>query len=97
MLLFDIACSRPTERAPSRCFCPATSPAGTPAAARYIEVVGYPGVPTEDALTAHFVHSKIERTGAFECSDPSWTQTSHNHRYAALSNLVDIPTDCPQR
>jgi alpha-L-rhamnosidase len=33
---------------------------------RYVQLVGFPGVPTEESLTAHFIRSAVPQTG--ECS-----------------------------
>src|SRR5262249_41807968 len=36
---------------------------------RYVEVSGYPGVPTKDAITGVVVGSNNPRVGSFECSN----------------------------
>ncbi len=64
---------------------------------RYLQVDGHPGDLTTDQVTAVVVHSALEPTGGFECSD-----TRINLLHAAgvrtfLANACDIPTDCPQR
>lgn len=64
---------------------------------RYVQITGYPGVPGEEALTAHFIHSDMPQTGEFSSSHPLMNAIQHATRYASLSNLMDIPTDCPQR
>ena len=65
---------------------------------RYIQLEGFPGNdPGEDALTAHFIHSDLDQTGEFSSSLPLLNSIQHATRYASLSNLMDIPTDCPQR
>jgi alpha-L-rhamnosidase len=64
---------------------------------RYVQVVGYPGVPTEDAVTALFVHSDVPQSGNFASSSVLLNAVQHATRYSVLSNLMDIPTDCPQR
>jgi alpha-L-rhamnosidase len=64
---------------------------------RYVEVTGYPGELTENDLTAIVVHSDMERTGEFECSDPLVNQLQSNIRWGQKGNYLEVPTDCPQR
>ena len=64
---------------------------------RYVEVTGFPGVPTLDTLVGCFVHSDVEKTGEFICSNPLINQIHQNILWGQLSNLTSIPTDCPQR
>ncbi|MCV2394196.1 glycoside hydrolase family 78 protein [Actinotalea sp. M2MS4P-6] len=64
---------------------------------RYAEVEGYPGGLTADAIEAVVVHSAMDRTGTFECSDPLLNQLHHNVVWSQRGNFLDLPTDCPQR
>jgi alpha-L-rhamnosidase len=64
---------------------------------RYAQIEGLSVVPDESTLVAHFIHSKLARTGSFVSSNSLLNAIKHATQYAALSNLVDIPTDCPQR
>jgi alpha-L-rhamnosidase len=64
---------------------------------RYIEVTGFPGRPTPDALSAVFFHSDVPVAGHFECSNPLLNRIWTAARWAYLSNLQGIPTDCPHR
>lgn len=60
--------------------------------------VGVRGVDPDDLeLTALVLHSDVEETGEFECSDPLVNRLHENIRWGGKSNFVDIPTDCPQR
>ena len=43
------------------------------------------------------MHSDLERTGAFECSDDLLNQLHHNVVWGTKGNFLDLPTDCPQR
>jgi alpha-L-rhamnosidase len=61
---------------------------------RYVEVTG-PLDPA--ALEAVVVHSDLRRTGTFECSDPLLTQLHRNVVWGLRGNVLDVPTDCPQR
>lgn len=64
---------------------------------RYVEVTGYPGRPGPDALEGCFVHSDVARTGTFHCSNDMLNRIHQNVLWGQLSNLMSIPTDCPQR
>jgi alpha-L-rhamnosidase len=64
---------------------------------RYVEVTGFPGTPTLEALEGCFVHTDVERVGSFECSNQLLNQIHRNILWGQLSNLMSIPTDCPQR
>ena len=64
---------------------------------RFVEVTGFPGQPTPEALEGCFVHSDVEQSASFTCSDPLFNQIHQNVKWGLLSNLMSIPTDCPQR
>ena len=64
---------------------------------RYVEVTGYPGQPGVEALEGCFVHSDVPRTGSFRCSNDMLNRIHQNVLWGQLSNLMSIPTDCPQR
>lgn len=68
---------------------------------RYAQVTGWPGDLDADAasgaLVARVLHTDLERTGWFECSDPLVDQLHRNVVWGMRGNFVGIPTDCPQR
>ena len=64
---------------------------------RYVQLIGFPGVPTAESLTAHFIHSDVPKTGEFVTNLPLLNAIQHATVAAARSNQMDIPTDCPQR
>jgi alpha-L-rhamnosidase len=64
---------------------------------RYVEVTGYPGRPTEDAITGIPLNANIQWTGSFECSSPMVTKLYQNILWTQRSNFLAVPTDCPQR
>jgi len=64
---------------------------------RYVQVKNFPGVPDEASFTALFTHSNVEPTGEFNTNNALLNNIQHCTRYASLSNLMDVPTDCPQR
>ena len=43
------------------------------------------------------IHSDMERTGWFECSDPLLNRLHENVVWGMRGNFLSIPTDCPQR
>jgi alpha-L-rhamnosidase len=64
---------------------------------RYVQVDGWPGELTADALTAVVVSSELQRTGEFECSNELLNQLHRNVVWGTRGNFLDVPTDCPQR
>lgn len=74
-------------------YCPAFTYMGF----RYARIVSFPGKPELRNFTAFVLHSKMERTGRFCCSNPDINQLGENVLWGLKSNFVDIPTDCPQR
>ena len=64
---------------------------------QYVEVTGAPGKLGPKNLTACFIHSAVPLAGEFECSNPLMNRIRAAGRWAYLSNLQGIPTDCPHR
>jgi len=64
---------------------------------RYVEITGFPGVPPLDNFEGFFFHSKVPKVGVFYCSNKLINQIHSNTLWGQLSNLMSIPTDCPQR
>ena len=64
---------------------------------RYVEIYGYDGTITEDSITAVSIHSDVLDESHFSCSDATLEQLCTVARRSFLSNLVNIPTDCPER
>ena len=48
-------------------------------------------------FTACVMHSDMEKTGEFSCSNRKVDQLQSNIAWGQRSNFLDIPTDCPQR
>ncbi len=62
---------------------------------RYISIAG---IAKEDVdVTALVLYSDLEQIGDFECSDARINRLQQNIIWSSKSNLMDIPTDCPQR
>jgi alpha-L-rhamnosidase len=64
---------------------------------RYVQVEGYPGEVAADRFCGQVIHTDMEQTGFFECSNPSINQLQHNILWGQKGNFLDVPTDCPQR
>ncbi len=64
---------------------------------RYVELTGFPGVPTLDSITGIVVGSNNPQVGSFSCSNPLVNQLQHNIFWGERGNYLSIPTDCPQR
>ncbi|ADX72853.1 alpha-L-rhamnosidase [Pseudarthrobacter phenanthrenivorans Sphe3] len=64
---------------------------------RYAEISGWPGTLTADDLEAVVVHTDLQRTGTFECSNELVNQLHRNIVWGLRGNFLDLPTDCPQR
>jgi alpha-L-rhamnosidase len=64
---------------------------------RYVEVTGYAGELTRDAITGCVIHSDLPAIGSFECSNPMVNQLWRNILWGQRGNFVSVPTDCPQR
>jgi len=64
---------------------------------QYVEVEGLPQTAGPETLTGIIVGSDLPLTGSFECSNAIMTRTAANERCTIRSNLVELPTDCPQR
>ena len=64
---------------------------------QYVEVTGYPGVPSLDSLTGCVVRSACREAGEFSCSNEV---VNHIHRctvWSQKSNMMGLPTDDCQR
>lgn len=64
---------------------------------RYVEVTGYPGKPSQDAVVGIAIHSNTPLVGAFECSNPMVNRLYQNITWTQRANFISVPTDCPQR
>ncbi len=64
---------------------------------RYAEVDGWPGELRLTDVAAVVIHSDMERTGWFECSDALVNQLHQNVVWGMRGNFLAVPTDCPQR
>jgi alpha-L-rhamnosidase len=64
---------------------------------RYVRVTGHPEDIQISDVKAIVLYSEMETTGHFECSDERLNQLQHNIQWSQKTNMLSIPTDCPQR
>ncbi|WP_454050040.1 family 78 glycoside hydrolase catalytic domain [Cellulomonas sp. Marseille-Q8402] len=64
---------------------------------RYAEVSGWPGELRPGDVVSRVLHSDLERTGWFRSSHAQVDRLHENVVWSLRSNVVDVPTDCPQR
>eukprot|EP01084_Bolivina_argentea_P007408 13912_1 len=75
---------------------------------QYVQIIGYPGVITINDIVSYFVHTDLDTStnsiqfGPSNDNDPTSNaylinKIQHMTRYSALSNYMNIPTDCPTR
>ncbi len=64
---------------------------------RYVEVTGFPGKPTLDAIKGIVIGSDSPRVGSLTTSNALVNQLQHNIFWGQRGNYLEAPTDCPQR
>jgi alpha-L-rhamnosidase len=64
---------------------------------RYAELDNWPSAVRFEDVRALVLHTDMERTGWFECSDPLLERLHENALWSMRGNFFAIPTDCPQR
>jgi alpha-L-rhamnosidase len=69
---------------------------------RYALLMGWPGgaPPPPSALTCSFVHTAVQQAGAVHfngSTGPVYNAIQAALLQTQLSNLMSVPTDCPQR
>lgn len=64
---------------------------------RYIRISDYKGEVSLDNIIGKVIHSDMEPTGEFECSDTLINRLQKNIQWGLRGNFLDVPTDCPQR
>ncbi|KAI3317807.1 glycoside hydrolase family 78 protein [Xylariaceae sp. AK1471] len=67
---------------------------------RYVQVDNWPVEQTpldKETVKAIVVHSDMERTGDFECSNSLLNKLVSNVLWSLKGNFMSVPTDCPQR
>ena len=64
---------------------------------RYAEISGLTYTPTEDDITMWEMHTDVAEEGNLIFSDKLLTKIQHLCQWGQKSNLMSVPTDCPQR
>lgn len=64
---------------------------------RYVEISGFPNTPTLENFKGRVVNDALEKTGAFETSNPIINQVYKNAYWGIRGNYKGMPVDCPQR
>ncbi|NLX23099.1 MAG: family 78 glycoside hydrolase catalytic domain [Phycisphaerae bacterium] len=64
---------------------------------RYVEVTGYPGRPTIDAIEGQRMGSDVRQVGTFACSHEPLNSLQKMTEWTLLSNLFGVQSDCPHR
>lgn len=64
---------------------------------RYVEIVGYPGVPTVNDFDGQVVNDDLENVGRFETSNTLINKIYRNAYWGIRANYKGMPLDCPQR
>lgn len=62
---------------------------------RYVQVEGFPGTPTLEALTGEVLHSAVASVGSFESSNELVNSVHAAARNTILNNLHGMQTDTP--
>ena len=64
---------------------------------RYAEITGYPNEPGKDDIAGVVVHSACAPVGGFDCGNALVNNIHRATLWSQKSNLMGLPTDCPQR
>ncbi len=64
---------------------------------RYVELTGLASAPTTATVTGRAAWTNGAQTGTFTTSNAMLNQVQHNILWGERSNMLSIPTDCPQR
>jgi alpha-L-rhamnosidase len=64
---------------------------------RYVQLEGYPGKPNLSTVSVQIVHTDVKKVGTFESSNALINRIHQNILWGQRSNLMSMPTDCPQR
>ena len=64
---------------------------------QFVEISGYSGELKKEDVIGVVVHSNLDISGDFDCSNPLVNKLFSNIVWSQRSNYFDVPTDCPQR
>ncbi|WP_276484236.1 family 78 glycoside hydrolase catalytic domain [Paraflavitalea pollutisoli] len=64
---------------------------------RYVEVTGFPGVPTVNDFEGQLIYDNVATIGSFKSSNETINRIYANAWRGIASNYKGMPVDCPQR
>jgi len=64
---------------------------------RYVEITGFPGIPTINDFEGKLIYDALETTGSFVTSNSIINSIYKNAWWGIASNYKGMPIDCPQR
>ena len=64
---------------------------------RYVEITGFPGIPTVNDFEGKLIYDALETTGSFSTSNSVINSIYKNAWWGIASNYKGMPVDCPQR
>jgi alpha-L-rhamnosidase len=64
---------------------------------RYVELTGFPGTPTADAIEGVVFYTDAPFTIKFKTANATVNQLWSNILWGQRGNFLSVPTDCPQR
>ena len=64
---------------------------------RYIEITGWPGRPSANAIEGLRMNSDLELNGSFASSDSMFNRLHNVIQWTFLSNIFSVQSDCPAR
>ncbi|HJX70335.1 MAG TPA: family 78 glycoside hydrolase catalytic domain, partial [Bacteroidales bacterium] len=64
---------------------------------RFVEITGYPCIPTVNDFEGCVIYDDMKTTGTFETSSPLINQIYQNAYWSIISTYKGMPIDCPQR
>lgn len=60
---------------------------------RYVEITGFPGIPTEKNFQGLVMHTDFEPSGAFQCSNDLINRIQKSIRWTQRANLRSVPME----
>lgn len=64
---------------------------------RYVEVTGWPGIPTLNDIEGLRLSADLEQAGEFSCSNEMFNKVNEISKWTFLSNVFSVQSDCPAR
>lgn len=64
---------------------------------RFVEISGYPGIPTTKDFEGLVIYDNLANTGSFQSSNTTLNQIHQNAWWGIAGNYKGMPLDCPQR